>query len=82
MDITQETKELTAQVQTLKTKYSDLASLTFIDFYCQCREGCDYLFPASIKENVKIIDILNWFFQCVETGSFTLLIKIRQQKLN
>ena len=81
MDITKSTKELNAQVQTLKTKYSDLASLTFIDFYCQCREGCDYLFPTSIRQDVKIIDILNWFFQCVENGSFTLLIQLMCQDI-
>jgi hypothetical protein len=81
MDITKSTKELIAQVQTLKAKYSDLASLTFIDFYCQCREGCDYLFPTSIRHNVRIMDILNWFFQCVETGSYTLLIKLMCQDI-
>jgi len=81
MDITKYTKELNAKVQVLKTKYSDLASLTFIDFYCQCREGCDYLFPASMRPNVRIIDILNWFFQCVETGSSTLLFELMCQDI-
>ncbi len=76
MDITKSTKELIVKVQNLKAKYSDLASVTFLDFYCQCREGCDYLFPASIKQSVRIIDILNWFFQCVENRSYTVLFEL------
>ncbi|MGK7946994.1 MAG: hypothetical protein AB4058_21245 [Microcystaceae cyanobacterium] len=69
MDITDSTKKLIAQVKTLKSKYTDLASLTFIDFYCQCREGCDYLFSPTVKQSVRILDILMWFFQCVEARS-------------
>jgi len=81
MDITKFTKELIIEVQKLKTKYSDLASLTFIDFYCQCREGCDYLFPPSIKENVRIMDILNWFCQCVENRSYTVLFQLMSKDI-
>jgi hypothetical protein len=76
MDITKNTKQLIIDVQKLKSKYSDLASVTFLDFYCQCREGCDYLFAKSMKKEVRILDILNWFLQAVENRSFSLLITL------
>ncbi len=76
MNITDSTKTLIAQVQPLKLKYDDLASLTFIDFYCQCREGCDYLFSEKMKHSVRVFDILVWFFQCVEGSSKNMIIEL------
>ncbi|ACK73770.1 hypothetical protein PCC7424_5705 (plasmid) [Gloeothece citriformis PCC 7424] len=66
MDITSSTKQLVSQVQLLKSKYSDLCSISFIDFYCQCREGSDYLFGSSIGKQIRLVDILQWFLQCVD----------------
>ncbi|MGK7880452.1 MAG: hypothetical protein AB4060_10180 [Crocosphaera sp.] len=79
MNITDSTKKLIAKVQLLKSKYDDLASLTFIDFYCQFREGCDYLFPQNMKDSVRIFDILVCFFQCVEAGSKSIIIELMWQ---
>lgn len=81
MDITTTTKELILKMQPLKEKYSDLASQTFIDFYCQCRQGCDYLFPLPIKSSVRLIDILGWFLTCAEKGAPTPLIKLMWQDI-
>ncbi|HAC62050.1 MAG TPA: hypothetical protein DCF68_00580 [Cyanothece sp. UBA12306] len=76
MDITDSTKSLITHVQSLKSHYDDLASLTFIDFYCQCREGCDYLFAQKMKQSVRVFDILMWFFQCLEAGSKITIIEL------
>jgi len=76
MDITESTKQLISKVQKLKSKYSDLASVTFIDFYCQYRQGCDYLFPSNVKNSVRLLDILTLFFRCVELKSPSLLTKL------
>ncbi|NJL46079.1 MAG: hypothetical protein HC922_10975 [Leptolyngbyaceae cyanobacterium SM2_3_12] len=45
MDITDATQILIQHVQPLKLKHSDPISQAFIDFYCQCHQGMDYLFP-------------------------------------
>ncbi|WP_238544352.1 hypothetical protein [Gloeocapsa sp. PCC 73106] len=63
-------------MQPLKLKHTDLASQTFIDFYCQCRQGCDYLFPASVKSSVTILHILEWFLISIQQGSPYLLVKL------
>ncbi|MGK7914346.1 MAG: hypothetical protein AB4038_02185 [Prochloraceae cyanobacterium] len=76
MDITQSTKKLIKRVQQLKEKYPDLTSSSFIDFYCQCREGCDYLFGPTVGQSVRLLDILQWFLECVEKGSPSLLIEL------
>ncbi|MBW4654173.1 MAG: hypothetical protein KME20_14215 [Kaiparowitsia implicata GSE-PSE-MK54-09C] len=76
MDITPATHQLIGAVQRLKPKYSDPASLLFIDFYCQCKQGCDYLFPAPVRETVRLIDILQWFFDCVARKEPTALIQL------
>ncbi|TVQ45509.1 MAG: hypothetical protein EA365_07515 [Gloeocapsa sp. DLM2.Bin57] len=76
MDVTNNTKELIVKMQSLKLKYTDLASQTFIDFYCQCKQGCDYLFPDSVKSSVTILHILEWFLLSVEKRSPYLLIEL------
>lgn len=81
MDITQSTKDLISKVQTLKSKYSDLSSTLFIDFYCQCKEGCDYLFPKSVKESIRLLDILQWFFDSFEKGEPTILVQLMWQDI-
>jgi hypothetical protein len=73
MDVTNVTKDLIQQVQQLKAKHTDAVSMTFIDFYCQCRQGCDYLFPEAMRHSVRLLDILNWFFQCVDGQEPTLV---------
>jgi len=78
MDLTDATKELVNRVQLLKPRYPDLASQTFIDFYCQCREGGDYLFPQGMRRAVSAIDILTWFFHCLEVGASTTLIDLME----
>lgn len=76
MDITPATKQLVQQVQQLKSQYTDAASVLFIDFYCQCKEGMDYLFPVSVKESIRLVDILQWFLDCVEQGKPNTLISL------
>ena len=76
MDVTTATKQLIEKIQPLKAKYPDLASQTFIDFYCQCRQGCDYLFPLAVKSSVTILHILEWFLLSVEKREPYLLIKL------
>ncbi len=76
MDITPETKRLLEQVQQLKPKYNDPASQLFLDFYCQCKQGCDYLFPSEVRTTVRLLDILQWFFDCAEKGGPTPLIQL------
>jgi len=76
MDITPATKQLIQQVQQLKSQYTDAASVLFIDFYCQCKEGMDYLFPAPVKETIRLVDILQWFLDCVELGQPTTLVSL------
>ncbi|MBR8826865.1 MAG: hypothetical protein DSM107014_03000 [Gomphosphaeria aponina SAG 52.96 = DSM 107014] len=76
MDITESTKKLIRKVQELKAKYSDLASVTFIDFYSQYHQGCDYLFPPQVKNSVRLLDILLLFCQCVELKTPSLLTKL------
>ncbi len=81
MDITNSTKELIVKMQPLKLKYNDLASQTFIDFYCQCKQGCDYLFPTTVKSSVTILHILQWFLLSVEKRSPYLLIELMWQDI-
>ncbi|MFM7424296.1 MAG: hypothetical protein ACKO7W_04765 [Elainella sp.] len=76
MDITPETKRLIEQVQQLKPNYTDAASQLFLDFYCQCREGCDYLFPPEVRTTVRLLDILQWFLDCAEKGGPTQLVRL------
>jgi hypothetical protein len=76
MDITDSTKSLIAKIQTLKTRHEDSVSLAFIDFYCQCRQGMDYLLPAGVKETVRLLDILQWFCDCVDQGEPSTLIQL------
>jgi hypothetical protein len=76
MDITDSTKALIGHVQPLKLKYPDAASEAFIDFYCQCRQGLDYLLPMGVKETVRLVDILQWFCQCVDQGGPPTLIQL------
>jgi hypothetical protein len=76
MDVTTATKKLSEEMQPLKLKYTDLASQTFIDFYCQCRQGCDYLFPLPVKSSVTILHILEWFLLSVEKREPYLLIEL------
>ncbi|MGF1498629.1 MAG: hypothetical protein ACFB8W_17655 [Elainellaceae cyanobacterium] len=76
MNITPETKQLTAAVQALKAEYSDPASGLFIDFYCQCRQGMDYLFPTAVHRSVRLLDILQWFFDCIDRKEPTGLVKL------
>ncbi|ERN40622.1 hypothetical protein KR51_00028800 [Rubidibacter lacunae KORDI 51-2] len=76
MDITDSTKELISQVQRLKSQFKDLASATFIDFYCQCRQGCDYLLPQQTKQSVGVFDILMLFFQCLDADSKSTFVEL------
>jgi hypothetical protein len=76
MDITPQTKQLIEQIQPLKARYTDPASLLFIDFYCQCKEGCDYLFPVAVRDTVRLIDILQWFLACAHQGQPTALVQL------
>lgn len=76
MDITESTRSLNSKIQQLKSKFSDPASILFIDFYCQCKQGCDYLFPAEVKKTVRLFDILQLFFDCVEQGHPTTLVQL------
>ncbi|MBW4465656.1 MAG: hypothetical protein KME07_09480 [Pegethrix bostrychoides GSE-TBD4-15B] len=76
MDITPETKQLIASIQQLKPHYADPASALFLDFYCQCRQGCDYLFPPTVRETVRLVDILQWFFECAERGQPNNLVRL------
>ncbi len=79
MDVTDATKALIHQAQSLKEKHSDPVSTTFIDFYCQCRQGCDYLFPAAMGKTVRLLDILNWFFDCIDNQEPPTLLKLMWQ---
>lgn len=76
MNITLATKKLIEKIQPLKLKYTDLASQTFIDFYCQCRQGCDYLFPLSVKNSVTVLQILDWFLISVDQGRPYILVQL------
>lgn len=76
MDITESTKQLNIKVEQLKSKFTDPVSQLFIDFYCQCKQGSDYLFPADVKESIRLWDILEWFFECVDNKSPSTLIEL------
>ncbi|MEM6436162.1 MAG: hypothetical protein AAF773_20260 [Cyanobacteria bacterium P01_D01_bin.115] len=76
MDITDATKALIVQVQALKAVHPDPVSQAFIDFYCQCRQGMDYLFPPGIRATVRLLDILQWFCDCVDQGEPSTLIQL------
>ncbi len=76
MDITDATKALIVQVQALKAVHPDPVSQAFIDFYCQCRQGMDYLFPPGIRATVRLLDILQWFCDCVDQGEPSTLIRL------
>lgn len=62
MDITPSTKELITKVQQLKSQFTDPVSPLFIDFYCQCKQGIDYLL-TPLQDSVRLLDILNYFAQ-------------------
>ncbi|PSB13629.1 hypothetical protein C7B76_19130 [filamentous cyanobacterium CCP2] len=79
MNITESTKLLNRHVQMLKAKYPDLVSTVFIDFYCQCQEGIDYLFPVAVQKSIRLLDIVQWFFACVDDGTPTTLINLMWQ---
>ncbi|HIK45656.1 MAG TPA: hypothetical protein IGR64_12355 [Leptolyngbyaceae cyanobacterium M65_K2018_010] len=76
MDITDSTKALIQHIQPLKLKHSDLVSRAFIDFYCQCHQGMDYLLPAGMRDTIRLVDILQWFFQCIDQGRPLTLIDL------
>lgn len=76
MNITPETQKLIEAVQGLKQEFSDPASDLFIDFYCQCRQGMDYLFPTQMHQSVRLLDILQWFFECIDQKEPTSLVKL------
>ena len=75
MDITPATKELIIKVQQLKSQFSDPVSPLFIDFYCQCKQGIDYLL-TPIQDSVRLLDILNYFVDCVHEEKPTPLIEL------
>ncbi|WP_416675315.1 hypothetical protein [Egbenema bharatensis] len=79
MNITESTKKLNQKVQELKPKYPDLVSTVFIDFYCQCQEGIDYLFPLAVQETIRLLDIVQWFFDCVDHSKPNSLINLMWQ---
>lgn len=76
MDLTPQTRQLIDSIQPLKSCYSDPISTLFIDFYCQCRQGCDYLFPAPVHNSIRLFDILEWFLACAEIGKLTPLVQL------
>ncbi|MGF1569854.1 MAG: hypothetical protein ACFCVD_17590 [Nodosilinea sp.] len=76
MDITDSTRALIQQVQPLKRKHHDPVSQAFIDFYCQCHQGMDYLFPVGVRETIRLVDILTWFCHCVDQGKPSTLIHL------
>lgn len=76
MDITDSTKAQIQSAQSLKAAHPDPVSQAFIDFYCQCRQGMDYLFPIGVKESVRLLDILQWFCDCVDQGEPSTLIQL------
>ncbi|GAB1541679.1 hypothetical protein NUACC21_43510 [Scytonema sp. NUACC21] len=76
MDITESTKQLNSKVEQLKSKFTDPVSQVFIDFYCQCKQGIDYLFPADVKESIRLWDIVEWFFECVGNKSPSTLVEL------
>ncbi|MGF1459077.1 MAG: hypothetical protein ACFBSG_08620 [Leptolyngbyaceae cyanobacterium] len=81
MDVTEATQDLISQAQQLKAKHSDAVSVTFIDFYCQCRQGADYLFPPVMRSSVRLLDILNWFFACVDGQAPPTLVRLMWQDI-
>lgn len=76
MDVTNSTKDLIRKVQQLKVNHADQVTQAFIDFYCQCQQGIDYLFPDGIKETVRLLDILQWFCDCVDQGEPSTLVQL------
>lgn len=76
MDVTEATKDLIQRARSLKNKHSDSVSVTFIDFYAQCRQGADYLFPEGMRKSVRLLDILNWFFACVDGQAMPTLVQL------
>jgi hypothetical protein len=76
MDLTPQTRQLVESIQPLKSRHTDPISILFIDFYCQCRQGCDYLFPVSMRASIRLLDILEWFLDCAEIGKLTPLVQL------
>lgn len=76
MDLTPQTRQLIESIQPLKSLHADPISTLFIDFYCQCKQGCDYLFPVSMRTSIRLLDILQWFLDCAEIGKLTPLIQL------
>ena len=76
MDITDSTKALILKAQVLKDRHQDHVSRVFIDFYCQCQQGMDYLFPEGVRKTVRLLDILQWFCDCVDQGEPSTIIRL------
>jgi hypothetical protein len=74
------TKQIVRKVQQIKPHFTDPVSPIFIDFYCQCKQGIDYLF-TPIKELVQLVDILQWFVDCVDKKAPTPLIELIWQDI-
>ena len=75
MILKESTKQIVNKVQQIKPKFTDPVSPIFIDFYCQCKQGIDYLF-TPIKELIQLVDILQWFVDCVDKEAPTPLIEL------
>lgn len=75
MDIIPSTKELISKIQQLKSRFTDPISPLFIDFYCQCKQGIDYLL-TPLQDSVRLLDILNYFVDCVHEEKPTPIIEL------
>lgn len=80
MILKESTKQIVKKVQQIKPRFTDPVSPIFIDFYCQCKQGIDYLF-TPIKELVQLVDILQWFVDCVDKKAPTPLIELMWQDI-
>lgn len=81
MILKESTKQIVNKVQQIKPHFTDPVSPLFIDFYCQCKQGIDYLF-TPIKELVQLVDILQWFVDCVDKKAPTPLIELMWQDIS
>ena len=80
MLLKESTQQIIIKVQKIKPKFTDPVSPIFIDFYCQCKQGIDYLF-TPLRELVQLVDILQWFVDCVEKEAPTPLIELMWQDI-
>jgi hypothetical protein len=80
MILKESTKQIVRKVQKIKPHFTDPVSPIFIDFYCQCKQGIDYLF-TPIKELVQLVDILQWFVDCVDKEAPTPLVELMWQDI-